>query len=79
MKTHILHVIFTLTAGFGKKGGSKLGSKRVVVDDFDELEKKAASMKIQPTVKQNIVTTTTIKFVKIYIFFQFKLGYKIDQ
>merc|ERR1719376_1622873 len=34
-------------AGFGKKGGSKLGSKRVVVDDFDELEKKAASMKIQ--------------------------------
>merc|ERR1719376_1340223 len=48
-------------AGFGKKGGSKLGSKRVVVDDFDELEKKAASMKIQPTVKQNIVTTTSIK------------------
>merc|ERR1719376_1364786 len=47
--------------GFGKKGGSKLGSKRVVVDDFDELEKKAASMKIQPTVKQNIVTTTSIK------------------
>ena len=56
--------MFTLTAGFGKKGGSKLGSKKVIVEDFDELEKKAASMKIQPKIQQNIVTTTTVKFVK---------------
>jgi len=48
-------------AGFGKKGGSKLGSKKVVVEDFDELEKKAASMKIQPKIQQNIVTTTVTK------------------